>query len=638
MGPRWWGWSVNSLPNKGEPGSIPSRDAPGCSHVGIVPHDASQQARIKFASLHRSSFISRPRRKLCLVTDKQSLKPSTRLPLANKASASLDKRGEDRLLPRHHPPWLQRARRHRLLRSSVPVPPAGRFRLPAVATTGLFALKFRNKELETLFWQCLPLAPHSRLPLPTCRVWREGCSTLHSRGSLERACSAGVSTYSTTPPFPLTPRNSCLTCTCLGGRLWSLPLVVGGGGGGFMSPQLITCGGRGAVTSPAIRAVDGKRNCTPSRWFAHRDNEINASPAVRCQQFIIHAYENRQGACGVYLHKHRLLAVARVGDREIVRAIETEVSMEVASKLPGGGAISPRRPADQRHRPAWFPRAKNQDRPRRESNPVRLGGSEHSNLCVTAALTNGASRHCCGSTQFKCFEIRIVLNVRDSSTCVSNHGCSRALLLAYSCPSPTALTGQLTRSALKRRLSVPTPTTSQARSRNSWRAKGQGSAEDNGGARTGQKKLGQETNVLVMGVTARPLGKSVGDPPCGASALCDSVPCPLRFFHLATAEKLVSVLPKHTGTRIEIRTRTKTFISSDLAARGYLNEMLPQRWIGRGAAGDQALHHWPPKKPDQVFRPPLPPNIDDLKTRITDAIQTVTPDMLTSVERVLSIA
>ncbi|KAJ8878685.1 hypothetical protein PR048_019270 [Dryococelus australis] len=58
-----------------------------------------------------------------------------------------------------------------------------------------------------------------------------------------------------------------------------------------------------------------------------------------------------------------------------------------------------------------------------------------------------------------------------------------------------------------------------------------------------------------------------------------------------------------------------------LAVRGYLNETLPQRWIGRGAAGDQALHHCPPppKKPgsypDQLFRPPLPANIDHLKTK-----------------------
>ncbi|KAJ8871054.1 hypothetical protein PR048_027358 [Dryococelus australis] len=31
-----------------------------------------------------------------------------------------------------------------------------------------------------------------------------------------------------------------------------------------------------------------------------------------------------------------------------------------------------------------------------------------------------------------------------------------------------------------------------------------------------------------------------------------------------------------------------------LAVRGYLNEMLPQRWTGHEAAGDQALHHCPP--------------------------------------------
>ncbi|KAJ8875218.1 hypothetical protein PR048_023113 [Dryococelus australis] len=77
-----------------------------------------------------------------------------------------------------------------------------------------------------------------------------------------------------------------------------------------------------------------------------------------------------------------------------------------------------------------------------------------------------------------------------------------------------------------------------------------------------------------------------------------------------------------------------------LAVRGYLNETLQQRWIGHRADGDhsQALHHWPPKSPyltpyvkNQVFRPPLPANIDNLKTRITDAIQTITLDMLTRV-------
>ncbi|KAJ8892790.1 hypothetical protein PR048_005371 [Dryococelus australis] len=66
------------------------------------------------------------------------------------------------------------------------------------------------------------------------------------------------------------------------------------------------------------------------------------------------------------------------------------------------------------------------------------------------------------------------------------------------------------------------------------------------------------------------------------------------------------------------------------AVLGYLNEMLPQRWIGRGAAGDQALCHWPPRSldltscalflwgyiKDQVFHPPLPANIDNLKKEL----------------------
>lgn len=79
-----------------------------------------------------------------------------------------------------------------------------------------------------------------------------------------------------------------------------------------------------------------------------------------------------------------------------------------------------------------------------------------------------------------------------------------------------------------------------------------------------------------------------------------------------------------------------------LSVRTYLNVNYPSRWIGRQAARDRALHHWPPRSPDltpcdfflwgyvkdMVYRPPLPATIDDLKRKITVAIQTVTPDML----------
>ncbi|PSN45669.1 hypothetical protein C0J52_22361 [Blattella germanica] len=66
--------------------------------------------------------------------------------------------------------------------------------------------------------------------------------------------------------------------------------------------------------------------------------------------------------------------------------------------------------------------------------------------------------------------------------------------------------------------------------------------------------------------------------------------------------------------------------------RQYLNETLPNRWIGR----------WPPRSPDltpcdfflwgfvkdKVYVPPLPQNIEELKNRIHTAIRSVTMDML----------
>ncbi|KAJ8883139.1 hypothetical protein PR048_014979 [Dryococelus australis] len=60
---------------------------------------------------------------------------------------------------------------------------------------------------------------------------------------------------------------------------------------------------------------------------------------------------------------------------------------------------------------------------------------------------------------------------------------------------------------------------------------------------------------------------------------------------------------------------------------GYLNEMLPQRWIDLTPC-DCFLWGY---IEDQVFRPPLPASIDDLEQRVTDAIQTVTRGKLTRV-------
>ncbi|PNF40965.1 hypothetical protein B7P43_G08819 [Cryptotermes secundus] len=79
-----------------------------------------------------------------------------------------------------------------------------------------------------------------------------------------------------------------------------------------------------------------------------------------------------------------------------------------------------------------------------------------------------------------------------------------------------------------------------------------------------------------------------------------------------------------------------------LMVQAFLNENVPQRWIGRKGAPDLALCAWPARSPDltvcdfflwgyvedRVYVPPLPTNLDDLKHRITTAINSVHRDML----------
>ena len=79
--------------------------------------------------------------------------------------------------------------------------------------------------------------------------------------------------------------------------------------------------------------------------------------------------------------------------------------------------------------------------------------------------------------------------------------------------------------------------------------------------------------------------------------------------------------------------------------REFLNQHLPQRWIGRGTDDDQMLLAWPPRSPDatpydfflwgyvkdQFYVPPLPANIPELKVRIRTAIETIAADMLQTV-------
>ena len=79
-----------------------------------------------------------------------------------------------------------------------------------------------------------------------------------------------------------------------------------------------------------------------------------------------------------------------------------------------------------------------------------------------------------------------------------------------------------------------------------------------------------------------------------------------------------------------------------LDVRHWLNNVLPHRWIGWGAREDLMLCPWPARSPDLtpcdyflwgyvkdiVFVPPQPVSIPDLKNRITAAVETITPDLL----------
>lgn len=82
-----------------------------------------------------------------------------------------------------------------------------------------------------------------------------------------------------------------------------------------------------------------------------------------------------------------------------------------------------------------------------------------------------------------------------------------------------------------------------------------------------------------------------------------------------------------------------------LDVRGFLNETLPNRWIGRNGTNDLTLCSWPPRSPDltpcdyffwgcvkdAVYIPPLPSTLDELKNRIKTAVESITKDMLQEV-------
>ena len=86
-----------------------------------------------------------------------------------------------------------------------------------------------------------------------------------------------------------------------------------------------------------------------------------------------------------------------------------------------------------------------------------------------------------------------------------------------------------------------------------------------------------------------------------------------------------------------------------LATRAFLNDELPGRWIGRCSARDQCLMPWPPRSQDvtpldfflwgyvkdSVYVLPLPQSIEELKDRISAAIETISADLLDQVHSCL---
>jgi hypothetical protein len=86
-----------------------------------------------------------------------------------------------------------------------------------------------------------------------------------------------------------------------------------------------------------------------------------------------------------------------------------------------------------------------------------------------------------------------------------------------------------------------------------------------------------------------------------------------------------------------------------LSVRAELNNLLPQRWIGRVGPNDDALLKWPPRSPDitpcdfflwgyikdKVYTPPLPHSIPEIQERIVNAIATINQEILDSVWREL---
>ena len=79
-----------------------------------------------------------------------------------------------------------------------------------------------------------------------------------------------------------------------------------------------------------------------------------------------------------------------------------------------------------------------------------------------------------------------------------------------------------------------------------------------------------------------------------------------------------------------------------LVTRDFLNQSLPNKWIGRASDEDAALIHWPPRSPDltpldfylwgfiktKIYTSPMPKNLTQLRQRIKSVIEEITPATL----------
>ncbi|KAJ4439743.1 hypothetical protein ANN_07871 [Periplaneta americana] len=79
----------------------------------------------------------------------------------------------------------------------------------------------------------------------------------------------------------------------------------------------------------------------------------------------------------------------------------------------------------------------------------------------------------------------------------------------------------------------------------------------------------------------------------------------------------------------------ENFKETHMEVRDWLNDVVPDRWIGRKGPNDRACFAWPPRSPDltgiikdRLYVPPLPADLPDLRQRIEAVVATITPDTL----------